>query len=306
MSRSSTMPPGTSPPGTLPPGAELEPETVLERSGSNFRTAFVCLDAERRDGMTAIYAFCRVADDAADDAPDAETGARHIAFWRDELRVAAEQRASTPVGRALGDVMSRFGTPRATLDALLDGVTMDLEPSGFADEPALRRYCDCVASAVGRACLPVLGATGELPTRYADSLGQALQLTNILRDLRADAESERVYVPETWLEELGVEREWLRGGGPAAAVADGGPIARLRGRLVERAEAEFERARAALGAMPRSHRRALVPARIMGAVYGSLLRRLAAQGGRLEPGRTRVPRSAKLWLALQVFLGVRA
>lgn len=289
-----------------PPGALLAPEDVLERSGSNFRTAFVCLDAPRRAGMTAIYAFCRVADDAADDTPDPATGLAHLSFWRDELHAAAAGRARTPVGRALSVAMTEFGMPAEPLDALIDGVTLDLEPRGFADEPALRRYCDCVASAVGRACLPVLGAEGEVAVRFADALGQALQFTNILRDLRSDAEAGRVYVPRTWLSQCGVDPTWLLGNGPVEAYRDDGPVATLRARLATTATAEFAAARAALRALPFRARRALVPARVMGAVYGNLLARLSRQGGRLPAARVRVPSTVKLIVALQVFGGARA
>ena len=294
---------------TMPPGAVREPEEVLAQSGSNFQVGFLCLDAPRRAGMTAIYAFCRVADDAADDTPDLETGAAHLAYWRDELHAAAAGHAKTPVGRGLTAAMTRFEMPSAPitapLEALLDGVHMDLEPSGFADEDALRHYCDCVASAVGRACLPVLGVAGEGAERFATALGQALQFTNILRDLRTDAESGRVYAPRTWLEQSGVEEGWLRGDGPAAAYVADGPIARLRARFVDVADAEFAVAHEALRALPRLARRALVPARIMGAVYGNLLRRLAARGGVLDAERVNVPRAVKILLVLQVFAGVR-
>lgn len=289
-----------------PPGAALEPAEVLARSGSNFRAAFVCLDAARREGMTAIYAFCRVADDAADDSPDAATGAAHLGYWREELRAAAEQRAVTPVGRALGSAMQRFGMPVGPLEALVDGCTMDLEPQAFADEAALRVYCDRVASAVGRACLPVLGAAGDEAVRFADALGQALQFTNILRDLEADTRTGRIYTPQSWLDECRVEPDWLAGTGPAAVYRDGGPVAALRARFVAVARREFGVAHEALRRLPWRMRRALVSARIMGAIYGDLLLRLQARGGDLRGDRVRVPGRRKLWLALLVFAGVRA
>ncbi|MCA8953653.1 MAG: squalene/phytoene synthase family protein [Planctomycetes bacterium] len=294
------------PPRTIapPPAAGLAPDAVLAGSGSNFRTAFLCIDPERRDGMTAIYAFCRVADDAADDAPDRETGAAHVAFWREELAAATRGAATTPVGRALAATMARFGTERAALDALLDGVAMDLLPSGFADEQELRHYCDCVASAVGRACLPVLGASGPAAVRFANALGQALQFTNILRDLRVDAAIGRVYAPRSWLAECAVDAAWLDGDGPPAAYAPDGPIARLRARFVATARGDFAAAYGALAELPRPQRRALVPARIMAAVYRSLLGRLTGLGGALPPERVRVPKAIKLWWAASIQLGV--
>lgn len=291
---------------TAPPAANLQADEVAARSRSNFLTGFLCLDAPRRAGMTAIYAFCRVADDAVDDAPDRATATAHLQFWRHELDAAANGTAATPVGKALQATMQRFGLAPDPLRDLLDGVATDLEPRGFADEDQLRLYCRRVASAVGIACLPVLGVTEPAGAVFADHLGLALQLTNILRDLRADAEVARVYVPRTWLREFGVEPAWLRGDGPDAAHAGGGAVDRLRRRLVERADREFAAARAALRSLPRRSRRALVPARIMGAVYGELLARLRRSGSGVRGSKVRVPRLRKAWLALAVFAGVRA
>jgi phytoene/squalene synthetase len=289
-----------------PPAAGSAPAEITARSRSNFLAGFVCLGAARRAGMTAIYAFCRVADDAVDDAPDVATGRAHLQFWRDELAAAARAGAATPVGVALQETMRRFGVEARFLDALLDGVATDLEPRGFDDEDELTTYCWRVASAVGRACLPVLGAAGVEAERFADALGQALQRTNILRDLCTDAAAGRVYVPRTWLHELGVDAGWLAGRGPAAVYAADGPVARLCERLGSGAEREFAVARAALRALPLAMRRGLVPARIMGAIYGELLRRLRRRGGELRRPRVRVPGRCKLWLASAVLAGLRA
>ncbi|MBX3462739.1 MAG: squalene/phytoene synthase family protein [Planctomycetes bacterium] len=290
----------------LPPGARLEPAEITARSRSNFLTGFLCLDAARRAGMTAIYAFCRVVDDAVDEAVDRATAAAHLRFWRGELDAAAAGAAGTPVGRAVQTTMQRFGLGPEPLREVLDGMAMDLEPRGFADEGELRLYCRRVASAVGLACLPVLGVAEPAGVDFAEHLGQALQRTNILRDLRPDAAIGRCYVPATWLREAGVEPGWLGGEGPATAYAPGGPVAVLQRRLAEGARAEFAAARAALRRLPRRSRRALVPARIMGAVYGDLLRRLASGHVDLRGPKVRVGRPRKLWLALLVLAGVRA
>jgi len=290
----------------VPSGAKLAPAAIAAQSGSNFLTGFLCLDAARRRGMTAIYAFCRVADDAVDDAPDAATAAAHLQFWRHELEAAAEGTAQTPVGAELQATMRRFGLGAAPLRDLLDGVAMDLAPRDYADEAELRIYCRRVASAVGMACLPVLGVREPAGAEFADHLGLALQFTNILRDLRADATIGRVYVPRTWLADTGVDAAWLGGSGPDAAYAPNGAIAALQRRFVAAARAEFAAANAALRTLPRRSQRALVAPRIMAAVYGELLRRLARAGVDLRGPRVRVPRLQKTWLALQVFAGVRA
>jgi phytoene synthase len=256
--------------------------------------------------MTAIYAFCRVADDAVDEARDVATGERHLAFWRAELSAACAGRATTPVGQAVQAAMQRFGVPAGMLGDLLDGVATDLAPRPFADEQELHRYCHRVAAAVGLACLPVLGATSAGAREFADALGHALQRTNILRDLRTDAEAGRCYVPQPWLAAAGVAVPWLRGDGPPGAFAPDGPLARVCERIAGDAAGHFARAQAALRSLARAERRALVPARIMGAVYGDLLARLRARGGDVRAARLRVGRGRKLWLALQVVAGVRA
>jgi phytoene synthase len=291
---------------TAPVAAARSPADIVAASGSNFLAGFVCLDAERRAGMTAIYAFCRVADDAVDEAPDPVTGARHLEFWRAELAAATQGAARTPVGAAVQVAMQRYAVPAAPLADLLDGVATDLAPRPFVDEVELHRYCYRVAAAVGLACLPVLGATSAGAQEFADALGHALQRTNILRDVRADAEGGRCYVPTAWLNELAVERDWLRGRGPDAVYAPGGAVARLSERWATAARAQFARADAALRRLPQAERRALVPARIMGAVYRVLLDQLERRGGELRLPRVRVPRWRKLACLVQGLLGIGA
>ena len=133
----------------------------------------------------------------------------------------------------------------------------------------------------------------------------ALQRTNILRDLKGDAADGRCYVPATWLAAAGCERDWLAGLGPDAAYAPDGAVARIRAQLAAAAAACFARAHAALRQLPRAERRALVPARIMGAIYGELLRVLRSPGVDGRGPRVRIGKGRKAWLALQVFAGVR-
>jgi presqualene diphosphate synthase len=298
---------------SLPPGAELSAAEVSRRSASNFLAGFVGMDPARRRAMTAISAFCRVFDDAVDEAPDASTGERQLAFWRHELvRVVHGEAPTTDVGRELRAAVEQFGVPTARLDDLVDGVATDLQAvrgtmqgAGFADEASLDRYCYRVASAVGLACLPVFGVHGPVAERFAEALGQALQRTNILRDLRSDAQIGRCYVPRAWLAEAGVDAAWLRGDGPGEAYADGGPLDRLCQRLAASAHEHFAMARAELRRLPRAARRALVPARIMGAIYEALLHKLERRRGEVRAPRVRVSKWAKLRLAALVFAGVR-
>lgn len=289
-------------PRALPPGALLTPQAVAAASGSSFLVSFRFLDEARREGMVAIYAFCRVVDDAADDAPDAGVAREHLDFWRAELDAALVDGAlpRTEVGRAIARVVANHGVQPRHLREILEGVGADLEAPWHETEQSLDRYCYLVASAVGLACLPVLGARGAVAEEYAVSLGKALQWTNILRDLHADAREGRIYVPRMWLRELGIEESWLRGQGPESAYEAGGPIGQLVGRLAGVAHEHFAAARAALLRLDRAERRHLLPPRIMGAVYGELLKRLVRRGGDIRGARLRIGRWRKLWIALRV------
>lgn len=283
--------------------ADLEPAEIARRSGSNFLIGFACLPQRRREGMTAIYAFCRVVDDAADDAADATVARERLAFWRDELERAAAGTPATKVGRALQRTFAAFGGGPAPLHELLDGMAMDLDGPRFDDLPALEVYCHRVASTVGLACLPVLGVGGPVAERFARELGLALQLTNILRDLAADTVAGRCYVPQRWLDESGVDPAWLAGGGVAMDARRSAAVATLCERLLAAAEAHFAAASRALRELPFRLRQRLLPARIMAAVYRDLLQRLRRRGADLDAGRVRVPRSRKLWLLARTALG---
>lgn len=289
-----------------PPDAQLDPFEITKRSGSNFLAGFVCLDAPRRRGMTVVYAFCRVVDDAVDDAPDFDTAQGRLAYWRAELAACDGGAPESPVGQALQSVVREFSIPTAALEDLIAGCAMDCSDDGIADLEELQLYCYRVASAVGLACLPVLGATSDGAKKFAHALGQALQFTNVLRDLRGDAEIGRCYVPRTWLAELGIASTDLLGTGDAGHYREGGGVAQVCERLARIAREQFALARSELRKLPRSERRALVAPRIMGGIYGELLRRLERRGGNVAEPRARVPKMRKIWLALSVWLGVRA
>ncbi len=121
--------------GALPAHAELDPAEITARSGSNFLAGFICLDAARREAMTVVYAFCRVVDDAVDDAPDVETGARWLGFWSEQLEAAVERRAMSPVGVALQRSMERFGVPAQPLRDLIEAARRTSSPRGPRTRP---------------------------------------------------------------------------------------------------------------------------------------------------------------------------
>ena len=278
-------------------------QQIARNSRSSFTVSFAFLDKDRRRALTSVYAFCRVVDDAVDDPANPADPEGELACWENELARAEDGDPETDVGREVQRAMRRFGVQRRHLQNVIDGVRMDLDSPRFEDFAELESYCFKVASSVGLACLPIFGARGAEAERYALHLGQALQHTNILRDLRGDAREGRVYVPRALLEELEIDPEWLRGEADAGHYSLVGPMAALTGALAARAHAHFERANACLDA---DMRRKVLPAEIMGAVYREVLRRLERLGGAVcTTRRVRLPKLRKLMIALAVRRRIR-
>jgi len=281
-----------------PIAARLTPREVARSSGSNFLLSFVFMAPGRRRALVAVYAFCRVVDDAVDltGTAGSDEAERHLSFWEDELDRAFEGRPSTPIGFALHRAADRFALDKQHLVDVCRGVRMDVDPPEYETFADLELYMFRVASAVGLACLPIFGADPQRSRPYAEALGRALQYTNILRDLAEDGDDGRCYVPNQILAEHGVAREWLCSSPPRAALAADGPIARMLSAESERARGLFATAG---GLLPNPDRRALRPARIMGGIYRDLLERVVERGPSvLLPPRVRVPLRRKLCLAL--------
>ena len=265
-------------------------EAIVRAAGTSFHRGMRILPAERRQAMFGIYAFCRMVDDIADeDGPLAEKRAR-LGAWRE--RVAGLYRGSEdgPVTRVLLAAVRRFNLRREDFLAVIDGMHMDAEAAIVAPDLAtLDLYCDRVASAVGRLSVRAFGDPSPAADRVAHSLGRALQLTNILRDVAEDAARGRLYLPREWLDEASVPRD------PQAALAAPG-LARVCARVASLAHEHF---RAAADAMRLCDQQAMRPARLMGATYAALLRRLERRGWENPDAPVAVPRWQKLWLAVR-------
>ena len=186
--------------------AYAEVGRITRREAKNFAYGIMLLPRAKRQAIAAIYAFARAVDDVADgDLPPEQKQAR-----LEELRAALDDDRSDPVFVALRDARGRFGIPREPLEALVDGGLQDIEQSSYADFAELRGYCEKVAGAVGLACVPVYGSED---TEHAMTLGIALQLINIIRDVDEDRRLGRVYLPQDELaafevEELALSREF--------------------------------------------------------------------------------------------------
>src|SRR5262245_32055183 len=187
--------------------------TLTRRSGSNFYYSFLFLPRRKREAMYALYAFCRTVDDAVDgDGGTPSEQRRVLTEWRTELKRVYEGRASHPIAVRLAEVVRTYPIAREHLEAILDGVEMDVDKRRYASFEELHEYCYRVAAAVGLCGIEMFGYTDPRARDYAVNLGVALQLTNIMRDLRADGERGRIYLPLDELRRFGcAEEDFLRG-----------------------------------------------------------------------------------------------
>lgn len=271
--------------------------SLTRRSGSNFYYSFLFLSHRKRAAMYALYAFCRTVDDAVDQGAGTPSDQRRIlAEWRAELRRAYAGRPSHPIAAQLGETVRAFPIRHEHLEAILDGVEMDIDKRRYASFEELYEYCYRVAGVVGLACIEIFGYTDLRARDYAVNLGVALQLTNILRDLRTDAERGRIYLPLDELRRFGYPEDDLIRGRCTKAYLE---LMRFQ---ADRTHAYYRAARAARAALPRSDRRRLVAAEIMGVIYHALLRTIEARRFRVFDRRITLSAPRKLALALGVYL----
>lgn len=267
-----------------------ESQTITQRSASNLALAFVMLPREKRDAMSALYAFCREVDDVADEESHSVAQRRTaLAEWREDIRRACENgKPVMPTNREFQPVIQRFKLPFVFFDELIRGCEMDLEKTRYANYEELEVYCYRVASVVGLLSIEIFGYHNPACRDYAIALGKALQFTNILRDVGNDAQRGRIYIPQTELDRFKVKPEEI-----------------LRGKYSDRfftlAEDFAKRARefyrVANEILPRDDRRQMVAAELMGSVYWRLLLKLEREKFPvLQPEPIRLTRPHKLAL----------
>lgn len=265
---------------------------------TSFYYAFLVLPPEERRAIIAVWDFCRAVDDAVDEDPGAAgqwpTGREAVAFWRAELaRAFGEETPQTEQCRALQQFIQPFDLPRQAFEDVIDGVAMDLDTTRYATFADLFEYCRRVASAVGMICIRIFGCRNARAGEYALNLGVALQLTNILRDVKTDLERGRVYLPLDDLAACGCTVDDLKSG----VVTE--PVRRLVAFECRRARELYQRA---IDAIPPEDRKRLVAAEIMRAVYFETLRRIERSGYDVFTARARVPRPRQALIALRQWL----
>ena len=267
---------------------------ITRKSASNLALAFVLLPRAKRDGMSALYAFCREVDDVADDeSVPVEKRRAQLAEWREDVRRAcAGETPQFPVNRELAPVIRQYRLPFGLFDELIQGCEMDLDTRRYEDFAALEKYCYRVASVVGLLSIEIFGYKNSKCRDYAIALGQALQLTNILRDVHNDSERGRIYLPLIELKRFGVaEEEILQG-------LFTEKYARLAAAVAHRARNFYRVARETL---PAEDRKTMVAAELMGSVYWRLLQKLERQNFNVFSPRT--VRLGKLHKLALIFRG---
>jgi phytoene synthase len=258
------------------------------QSGSSFYYAFLFLPPERRRAITALYAFCREVDDAVDEPSEASVARVRLAWWRDEVARLYAGKPEHPVTRALQPFIERFDLSATRLGEIMDGMEMDLTQSRYLDYAGLQLYCHRVAGVVGLLAASIFGRTEAATLEYAEKLGLAFQLTNIIRDVGEDARNNRIYLPMDELKRFGVPASDILGARYSEAFS---ALMRFQ---AERALACYDQAMALL---PAADRKAQRPGLVMAAIYRQLLLEIQRDGFQVLHQRTSLTPLRKLWLA---------
>jgi len=263
-------------------------------SGSSFYYSFRFLPPDRRRAIVAFYAFCREVDDIVDECHDLNLARTKLAWWRDEIARLYAGNPGHPVTQALTEAITPFHLPQDAFEQIIDGMEMDLnQPVRYPDFKSLRLYCHRVAGVVGEVAASIFGISDRATLKYANKLGLAFQLTNIIRDVGEDARRGRIYLPEDELAQFGISISDL-----------------LQTRMSDnfRRMMEFQTQRAlqtydeALALLPAADRKAQRPGLIMAAIYRTLLEEIRADGFQVLDRRTSLTPLRKLWLAWRTWI----
>ncbi len=262
-------------------------------SGSSFYYSFRFLPPDRRDAITALYAFCREVDDVVDECSDSTQARRTLDWWREELSRLYAKTPQHPVTRALLPALEKFPIPAETLLAIIDGMEMDLIHVRYADFDALTLYCHRAAGVVGEASARIFGYTQPDTLRYAALLGRAFQLTNIIRDVGEDARRDRIYLPMNELEQFNVSAQDILQARHTEAFRN------LMEFQYQRAQTIYDEA---FRILPAADRKAQKTGIVMAAIYRDLLNEIRADGFQVLKQRIRLTPLRKLWLAWKTWV----
>jgi 15-cis-phytoene synthase len=263
------------------------------QSGSSFYYSFLFLPTERRRAITALYAFCREVDDTVDDCTDTSIARNKLMWWRKEINSMLDGAPSHPVTQALQPHVAVYSLQGKHLQAIIDGMEMDLDQTRYLDFPGLKRYCWHVASVVGILSASIFGVRRPETLEYAEKLGLAFQLTNIIRDVGEDARKGRIYLPVNELQQFNVTAADILNARHSEN------FEKLMRFQAERAQALYEEAFALL---PAEDRRSQRPGLIMAAIYRALLNEIQHDGFHVLNEKISLTPIRKLWLAWKTYV----
>jgi phytoene synthase len=262
-------------------------------SGSSFYYSFLFLPPERRRAITALYAFCREVDDAVDETSDESVARTKLAWWRKEVAAMLAGAPTHPVTKALQPHLAAYHIDGKHLVAIIDGMEMDLNQTRYLDYPGLKRYCWHVAGVVGILSASIFGVTRPETLEYAERLGLAFQLTNIIRDVGEDARKGRIYLPVNELQQFNVSAADLLNARHSEN------FEKLMAFQAGRAQKIYDEAFALL---PGEDRRAQRPGLIMASIYRTLLTEIENDGYHVLQHRISLTPIRKLWLAWKTYV----
>ncbi|MTW04272.1 presqualene diphosphate synthase HpnD [Pseudoduganella ginsengisoli] len=262
-------------------------------SGSSFYYSFLFLPVERRRAIMALYAFCREVDDTVDECTDEGVARVKLDWWRKEIAGMYQGSMNHPVTQALAPHLQTYQLKQEHLQAIIDGMEMDLNQTRYLDYPGLKKYCWHVASVVGILSASIFGATRPETLQYAEKLGLAFQLTNIIRDVGEDARKGRIYLPVNELQQFNVTAADLLNARHSEN------FEKLMRFQAERAQQMYDEAFALL---PAEDRRAQRPGLIMAAIYRTLLTEIQDDGFHVLNQRISLTPIRKLWLAWKTYI----
>jgi len=263
------------------------------QSGSSFYYSFMFLPPERRRAITALYAFCREVDDAVDEPGDPQVARAKLQWWRDEVARLYSGHAQHPVTRALVPAIGPFNIQQRQLGEIMDGMEMDLTQNRYPDFQSLRLYCHRVAGVVGLLAASIFGYRNPKTLEYAENLGLAFQLTNIIRDVGEDARKNRIYIPSDEMQRFGVSAADVLN---AQHTENFSRLIEFQVRRVENCYSE------ALAALPAEDRRAQRPGLVMAAIYRTVLEEIGRDGYQVLTRRTTLTPLRKLWIAWKTWV----
>ncbi|HET8598633.1 MAG TPA: presqualene diphosphate synthase HpnD [Castellaniella sp.] len=276
----------------------MSPDEYCQRkaaqSGSSFYYAFLFLPPERRRAITALYAFCREVDDIVDDAGEASVARMKLAWWRGQVEQMFGGTPDHPVAIALARHVTAFGLRPEPFYAVIEGMEMDLDQFRYEDWPALREYCWRAAGVVGDLSASIFGHTDPRTLQYAETLGLAFQMTNIIRDVGDDARRGRIYLPAD---------DMARHGVTVDDILDGRHTENFEALMRQQTGRARELYRDAMRLLPEADRRSQRPGLMMAAIYHTLLDEIERDSWHVLDQRIALTPIRKFWLAWKVWVG---